>query len=152
MEGVPPPPSTASFQVAANYPHFSKLSWVWKYPLPHFPQLFFSSVVHGGGSLTLRVRAGTGTAAWGAMAAECASPLPEPQHLRVLGVSADTILPSHTTAVEWCQRVGSVSLLHSSLTGGPSGTLAPFSSPSPAILPGLYLLKDCVLSQCLSQA
>lgn len=85
---LPPPPSTASFQVSANYPHISKLSWVWTYP-PHFPQLFFSSVVHGGGSVSLGVRAGmlgrgstfhsTGTAAWVATAADCVSSLPEPR-------------------------------------------------------------------------
>lgn len=58
-------------------------------PPPHFPQLFFSSVVHGGGSVSLGVRAGvlgrgstfhsTGTAAWVATAADCVSSLPEPR-------------------------------------------------------------------------
>lgn len=44
---LPPPPSTASFQVSANYPHISKLSWVWTYPPPFSTAVFLLSGSRG---------------------------------------------------------------------------------------------------------
>lgn len=152
---LPPPPSTASFQVSANCPHISKLSSAWKYP-PIFHSCFSSQHYSGGESRHAEAGGSTshstGTAAWVAMAAECFSSLPEPK-----APQSRWGLPVHSPAFS---HHGNGMLLKNELcfpfsfllTGESSGTPVPFSSPNPASVSGLYRLKACVLSQRLIQA